>query len=180
MNDFTASNGMTLTQSPEGHIILPKSIMGLGPETQQALREFFWDEEDKSLGRWRSAIAPHITVWIAPDQDGDFVAIDQVTRDRFWFSRDGDTSWSFKESSDASLIERVQVEFFDAHPEPKPWHDAKPGEVWEIVTAGGEIAAYIVESTGNRFLHVERRLLALNLDDAGIVSCRLIWSGVQS
>ena len=24
--------------------------------------------------------------------------------------------------------------FFAAHPEPKPWHDAKPGEVWVIVT----------------------------------------------
>lgn len=24
--------------------------------------------------------------------------------------------------------------FFAAHPKPKPWHDAKPGEVWAIVT----------------------------------------------
>ena len=52
----------------------------------------------------------------------------------------------------ARELQEVAREYFDAHPEPKPWHDAKPGEVWVLRIHTGptfDHAPAVVSSSAN-------------------------------
>lgn len=61
--------------------------------------------------------------------------------------------------------------------EQKPWLDAKPTEVWELLTSDTERGAYVRGSGDDqRFFHVERRLVALDVTDPSITDGRKIWS----
>lgn len=99
----------------------------IGSRTTKALEEFFLVKRDKELGRWRDPEDPNFVVYrdkFHDDEEGRCI----LTVDE----RDGNMyhSWS-KES----IITPVAERYFDAHPEPKPWHDAKVGEVW-VLTQG--------------------------------------------
>jgi hypothetical protein len=105
-----------------------------------ALREFFRQERDTELARWRWPENPDYVVY--PVDDSTVNVLHEPGGDTCLIN-DGEGYLS------AELEGYVQAgdAYFDAHPEPKPWHDAKPGEVW-VVTIDGHSRPHYVE--GNR------------------------------
>lgn len=143
---FTASNGVeiTITNKGDEEYLLGKgedmpdgerrwTVATGGGEGIQALREFFQHERDKELGRWRDPENPDMVV--QTDKGGE----------RAWVVNERNqqiTGWVWRVDLDHSTAHAQVVEaaraYFAAHPEPKPWHDAKPGDVWLLTFDGGE------------------------------------------
>lgn len=71
--------------------------------------------------------------------------------------------------------QRALREFFAAHPEPKPWHEAKPGEVWEL-THDGNLGAWHVNGGGKEFFAPGA---LLDIDNEDITAGRRIWPEVS-
>ena len=146
---FTASNGWYIEngslRNPVGSrwgqvdpvvgSFVAEALFEYGAHKAQAQR-------DAELGRWRSVEHP------------DFVAYDHGDgRIRFLRELDG-VSYSFArdymsirypaECAEFPFLV-VAREFFEAHPEPKPWEQAKPHEVWVLTFLSGlECAATYV------------------------------------
>lgn len=135
MNEFTASNGFCIgvdrsnpnriaVANAGGHL---ESV--LTPDRMRALREFFQAETDERLGRWRDPEEPVFYVYSGGAWDGVFSPIRIV-------AETNGASWLLdREEHEPKVPPKVLAvarRYFDAHPEPKPWHDAKPGELWAI------------------------------------------------
>ena len=106
-----------------------------GQEGIDALREFFRAEEDERLGRWRWPVKPQYIV--VADGPYDVEVFDEEALDEARiYARD---SVSFE--GDFGGAARA---YFDAHPEPKPWHEAQIDEVW-LLTIDGVEEAYRTE-----------------------------------
>lgn len=140
MNEYTASNGMTLhvrgnmiSTSPSG-----LGLLNLTSDLTAALREFFRAEEGERRGVWRST------------KDATWTAVRRNTVVYFQ-NEDHERSFHVVVGNQASMkawsrdLQRIAHEYFAAHPEPKPWHNAKPGEVWDVDLPAG----------GNRYVTVE-------------------------
>ena len=185
MNDFTASNGYVVSDTAldaESTRVVVRDKSGentlavgyvsgndyLDGTDMQALREFFQAEEDARLGRWRWPENPQWVLY--PDEDGDVVALDEST------------------GQSTSLLTRLTVgkfpnaqgcpaarAYFDAHPESKPWHDAKPGEVWVLTHVKGETGAFVVD--GDKF---ESGSWSLPLDGPSITAGKRIYPEVSA
>lgn len=142
MNDFTASNGIRVL-SEDGVTFDLRTYDGasmlqdapwLGSMYMHALREFFQVEADERLGRWRH---------------GDFIVYDRGDYVQVIHEPDGASgilgSWTRAEASGdrelSSGFGEAARAYFDAHPEPKPWHDAAPGEVWDVDLPSGGMRA---------------------------------------
>ena len=156
MTEFTASNGYRVIANEGGTVqfIGPEPFTsGIiqvfpGSEWWDALREFFQQEhpdlvaararwqsqEDARLGRWRWPENPEYVVY--PDRESNYIeqpaviVVNEKHGGNAYVSATG-SSASGIAAADALIFDAAQA-YFDAHPEPKPWHDAKPGEVWEI------------------------------------------------
>lgn len=161
MNDFTASNGMQIRTRPAiddsfgiyntaGKSTLANSYDHLNDREMQTLREFFQAEADERLGRWRWPENPDYVVYL---NDGYAVVVsesdpsrrpDRVHR-RYLEDPEGSLGWG----------EFAARAYFDAHPEPKPWHDAKAGEGWVIEIGEGDHENFqaVVVSNDGKFLH---------------------------
>ena len=138
MDKFEASNGVVVLELEGGvGFQLPMqgvSTNGINGDKVQALREFFQHERDVELGRWR---------W---PENPDYVVYADGTSRRVIRESSGTTM-------QVSLHDRkVMTTYLDsyvgaaraydaAHPEPKPWHEAKEGEVWVIEFNGNEYPA---------------------------------------
>ncbi|MEW2011515.1 hypothetical protein AB0300_18830 [Microbacterium sp. NPDC078814] len=144
--------------------------MAINEEYKEALREFFQHERDKELGRWRWPDNPDYVVY-AKDT-GDWLVLNEST---------GHTKhYTHREHANVggSNMTKAARAYFEAHPERKPWHDAKPGEVWELTL--DDESEHIV------FVHADRTVggrdgvsaggAYFDIDDAtGIVSGRRLW-----
>jgi hypothetical protein len=141
-------------------------------EEMQALREFFLHERDIELGRWRSKKHPSYVVYLHDD-------------DRVRVVRESDGvsySWNrlsvtlpYGQGCAELQFQPVAREFFTAHPEPKPWHDAKDGEVWALGLGGG-YHAESVAVTGGKFVHgVKNAVRVWEITDPGIDYGKRIW-----
>lgn len=156
MNDFTASNGITIEFSvdPDGRRYLLGRLTitagGLsGTQTHatgseegiDALREFFRAEEDERLGRWRWPENPDYVVYPSADRSKVRVLRETGIALLEWVEHGDDRSHEFCHAARA---------YFDAHPEPRdPWEDAKAGEVWVMtVGVGPEFVAYVNTDAG--------------------------------
>jgi len=154
MNDFTASNGVRIRVDLEGDYRFGGTarsadyIVRRGGANEQALREFFQAEADERLGRWRWPENPNVVV--VPDldryhDDGKrWVAVYDETKM-------GRSSWYCADSSERGVrgsqpLHDAAWAYFDAHPEPKPWHDAGPAEVWDVDLPSGGMRAVTVYS----------------------------------
>lgn len=136
MSEFTASNGLIITEQSDGVVIERLGMNGFhrlyGFEVA-GLREFFQKENDDRLGRWRW---PQNAEFVVYDR-GDYVqVIHEATGASGMLG-----SWTREQADDltpgSTEFGLAAKAFFDAHPESKPaWHDAKPGEVWEIEVDG--------------------------------------------
>ena len=175
---FTSTKGWYLeggcVYSPDGEAWLEAdtlaavALIEYGAHKAQA-------ERDAALGRWRSVEHP------------DFVAYDHGDgRIRFLRELDG-VSYSFARDSmsiryPAECAEFfflvVAREFFEAHPEPepKPWLDAQPGEVWLLTVNGDD--SRIVTLIGFDFRDFHGDYILLRSDS--ITAGRRIWPEVSA
>lgn len=189
MNEFTASNGVTIRYKVgiDGAGYLIGTSPGLSgdewtdasasPEGIEALREFFRAEEDERLGRWRSTIDAAWTVVVQADSGYVIFRHDDGERG---FSVAPDQS---NMPSWARELQEVAREYFDAHPE--PWHDAKAGEVWVVNFDGlKEVVCYCVASSdytgGIGFSPIGAPIAGPGIKDTIITSARRIFPEVAS
>lgn len=168
---FTAKTGRTVaikSRSTTGTVL---EISGIGTRTTvdlgdvETLREFFQHERDKELGRWRSRDEPNWVVYHAPNVNGDHYVLNELTGNTALWGRD-----TARGSIHSGESKAIAVEYFAAHPEPKPWHAAKPGEVWALIVDGVEKAFTLhgdLFRTGN--LH------DIEQTDGHITAGRRIW-----
>ena len=117
MIKFLASNGIYIV-AEDDHLKVTATddrVRYLLRDSTIALREFFLAERDAELGRWRSKEHPEYVVY--PKHDGSVLVV-------------------LEGAGEGAYHYRVAVEYFAAHPERQPWHDAQPGEVWELTCDG--------------------------------------------
>ena len=137
-----------------------------------ALREFFLAERDQELGRWRSNIHPDVVAYPLSE---DLVRVfTEVTGNALGVSRGERDSWS-EPGEQVEMLNSVGDEYFAAHPAPKPWHDAKPGEVW-VLEMDGEERAFMLDSVD----HFDHYGSYYEKDDPRITEGRRIWPEVPS
>ena len=198
MDKFTASNGIEfqvegingpmLWRSPgdplgtEEWIPIGQSLQGdsvfgfsLRSGLADALREFFVHERDVELGRWRWPGSDTVVVYpgVIP---GRARVVSEVTGESEWRSRGQGTQHP---TETQMWYHRAAVAYFASHPEPKPWHDAKPGELWSmryqavpeertVFVVDDRIAGVFSDSEGNTWA----------VNDSRIVSARRIYPEV--
>ena len=141
-------------------------------ETTEALRAFFQAERDEQLGRWRDPENPDYVAYpgsVSPDW---VVVLDEST---------GRADVVFKQRQNPpkdSAFTLVAERYFAAHPQPKPWVDAKPGEVWALTYAGIEETAWVADFTWGappRFRQFKNLLNPIFTNDKHITAGRRIW-----
>lgn len=120
--------------------------------------------EDERLGRWR---------W--PENTEYVVHRLLLHRVRVTSERSGRAEDFTRADLDLKIADSFLLAaraYFDAHPEPKPWHEAKPGEVWVIATrnVGDECA---VQVHADHFVYNDGSQHHLTYD--AIESGRRIW-----
>lgn len=149
MEKFTARNGLRIAPHRDGSV---RWEAGFSPTVvTAALREFFLHERDQELGRWRWPENPNYVVY--PDRAKKFIeqpaviVVNERDGATAYCGKDGAYSASGIGASDA-WCEPAASAYFAAHPEPKPWHEAKHGEVWVVTYQGKEQA---VISSGRYF-----------------------------
>ena len=139
MDHFIASNGVTVETDVHGCI----SARGVNllKEESVALREFCRAERDEELGRWRWPKNPRYVVY--PDGTSRRV-IDESTGQTMQVSlHDRKAMTTYLDSYVGAARD-----YDSSHPEPKPWHDAKIGEVWLLGFASQTRPAIVVEDDG--------------------------------
>ena len=133
-------------------------------ETTEALRAFFQAERDEQLGRWRDPENPDCICYpVAGDPDD------------IWVVYEGSGLAYMRERNQAfyagNKFSEVARRYFAAHPEPKPWEEAKAGEVWILTRYGAEEPFFV---TGGEFTSTDLAV-ATDLDDPRITDGRRIW-----
>jgi len=138
MNEYTASDGVKVEWIENGdQICVSAPVDGrefrewTGGRFAQALREFFRAEEDERLGRWRWPENPDYVVY--PKGDGIVLAMGE-------HSGRGVEAIRTQANHTRTALHDAARAYFDAHPEPKPWHNAKPREVWVLSAEDGDEA----------------------------------------
>ena len=179
---FIASNGIEITTDPDGEgkvYLVGRRARGdegqhldthatAGPEGIVALREFFQNEHDKELGRWRWPDNPQYVVY--PRGDSGVRVLDEgsgIGSARL-IHLNGDPDNPTGEYQAAYA-------YFEAHPERKPWEDAKPGEVWVLTFDGADDTFKAYESRSGTIYFTRSRETSANLTDERITAGRRIW-----
>ena len=141
--------------------------MALGGDVDQELADFYQARRDEELGRWRDPENPNMVcypvacgldaVWVVYEGDGS----------RYHATRTGPRNLLPHYASEAA------GRYFQAHPEPepRPWEEAKAGEVW-ILTRYGAEEPFLV--TGGEFTSTDLAVI-VDLDDDSITAGRRIW-----
>ena len=140
MTEFTASNGIKVSKDIMGGLQYDTSAMlvVLPHSITLAAREFFRHEADKRLGRWRWPENPDYVIYAVDDV---LTVIDETDGSHQTFS----SVERFRERVSPNNWHRAAAAWLDAHPGPKPWHDAKPWETWLITYDGVEQAVTLDE-----------------------------------
>lgn len=167
---FVASNGVIVHDLSDGigftlpdHASIGK--FGINADKVNSLREFFQHERDEELGRWRSAEHPD---YICNEHDGAIFVTDERDGRQLLMHR-GDGIPSLPEYADVARA------YFEAHPESKPWHDAKDNEVWALTINGKEEAAMLY-----RVGEFETTKGTYRVSASAITAGRRIWPDEES
>ena len=144
-------------------------------ETTEALRAFFQAERDQELGWWRDPEEPDWVVYPHESYNDTVVVYNERTRTTSFTHR----SATETSSGNYSSI-RVAKRYFATHldPEPRPWEEAKPGEVWALTYAGIEETAWVADFTWGappRFRQFKNLLNPIFTNDKHITAGRRIW-----
>lgn len=172
---FVASNGVLVLKEEDGEI--RTSALYEPHQRNEAMREYFLHERDRVLGRWRWPENPDYVVY--PQGDGQEVRV--VNERTGYVNTTGRPKGFHKPVERMSTMWRIAARaYFEAHTEPKPWHDAKPGEVWVANIRTGptfdEVAFQVREyfTEGIVFKdHIEDTQHPLT--DPAIIAARRIW-----
>ena len=136
----------------------------LSEEEMDELRAGFQAERDEALGRWRDPEHPDLVCYpVAGDLDAVWVMYEG---DGLAYMREKDQV--FYAGNEFSEVAR---RYFAAHPEPKPWEEAKAGEVWILTRYGAEEPFFV---TDGEFTSTDLAV-ATDLDDPRITDGRRIW-----
>lgn len=120
--EWRARSGRTIKPLEDGTITFKGSHGYLAPLTAMDAEEFFQAKRDDELGRWRWPENPD---YVVMDDGLNFVKIlhepsmETTTWERGW-------------KNTRSVADEAGVAYFEAHPERKPWQEAKPGETWRL------------------------------------------------
>ena len=171
MNDFTASNGITVASETQGitgdrRIHVGDTTVQLSSAQTIALIEALDHERDEDLGRWR---------W---PENPTYVVYPTTVRTRVRVMREtgvGELEWVDKGDARPYEFCHAARAYFAAHPESKPWHDAKEGEVWELTFRAGAHAWFV----NGDYFQSTKTLTNIRKDDAHIVSGRRIYPEVS-
>lgn len=169
---FVASNGWELRSNGAIYSTDKTSLPLIGRGATEALRNLFLHERDTELGRWRWPDDPRYLVF--PLKDDDEVRVLDENSGQSVAIRMS----SFRPGLTHTHFVGAALAYFDTHPDPKPWHDAKPGEVWvfENSKTAEEVAYNVaVGPTFHRGRNVE-----FHPDGAPIKSARRIFPEVVS
>lgn len=173
MSEFTASNGIKVRiDSPylDLHTGQGWGAVGGSKETE-AIREFFQHERDEELGRWRWPENSEYVVYAKKATDpATAMPSVRVISESTGRSRDLERSVLNACESTLSAFGKAARAYFEAHPERKPWHDAKTGEVW-VITVVGEESAWTVNNKGQ----FENPDSTYELTNPHITAARRIW-----
>ena len=136
----------------------------LSEEEMDELRAHLQAERDEQLGRWRDPENPDCICYpVAGDPDD------------IWVVYEGSGLAYMRERNQAfyagNRFSEVARRYFAAHPEPKPWEEAKAGEVWILTRYGAEEPFFV---TGGEFTSTDLAV-ATDLDDPRITDGRRIW-----
>lgn len=185
MEKFTASNGISVMRNPDDGPDIDYQSWSIGnalevllaPHEVDALREFFQHERDDELGRWRWPKNPSYVVY--PDGTSRRV-VDEPTGKTMQVSlHDRKAMTTYLDS----YVGAAKA-YDEAHPEPKPWHDAKHLEIWALTIQGCPSEAYIYREgfasreTAFRPVNHEERV-KFSADDPRITAGRRIWPEVS-
>ena len=174
MNDYVADNGASVHLDSNGRMTFrrdsPLCVNTLEAFWVQAAREFFQAERDEELGRWRDPENPDCICYpVAGDPDD------------IWVVYEGSGLAYMRERNQAfyagNKFSEVARRYFAAHPEPKPWEGAEPGEFW-ILTVDEKTNPYKIWTDTQRvrrFERVERPYTAISLNDPRITAGRRVW-----
>ncbi|MCK2034452.1 hypothetical protein [Microbacterium sp. KSW4-4] len=188
MDKFEASNGITVGTLADGRAEIvfpgpttdfPVVVTWARADEMDALREFFQHERDEELGRWRWPENPDYVVYPytfdspRPGIRGVTVLAEEEPRLLTVWEDNIDTIYGHSNYEDVRSAAREAARaYFEAHPERKPWEDAKPGEVWVVAEHGQPERAYLVDDSQ---FYDSSRDYALNFDDSLITAARRIW-----
>ena len=148
-------------------LLWPWRDIALTTADYAALREYFQAERDETLGRWRDPENPDMVCY----QRGDDTVYVLDERTGFTYAR---TRSDTIDGSDQYDI--VADRYFDAHPEPKPWHAARPDcdEIWVLTIHGCEQPVYVTEFGGEPAFQVPGGE-TMSLSHGAITAGHRIW-----
>lgn len=175
---FTASNGIPITTKVSGDG--RSYLLGMtdavthataSEEGIDALREFFQHEKDDEFGRWRRG---HFVVYPQRSTPESVFVFDEATGldDEFR------AEWLRGQPTDDPTLreeERTALLYLLSRPEPKPWRDAKAGEVWVIQVDGGEEFAALVETFCDTHVFQKPDAESITTTRPDITAARRIW-----
>ena len=173
MTQFVASNGFHV-HLPDGDDAFGVNGMFMNEKERQALREFFQHERDIELGRWRSKEHPSYVVYPQDEENYGVLVVDEISGVGDYVSVNMAAG-----SGEARMHVKVAREFFAAHPEPKPWHNAQPGEVWALTVSGKESAWAFADDVSVWAEASTGRTLAAAPKSPAITAGRRIWPEVS-
>lgn len=120
----------TIEYTEDGYLALPLDGIYMTPEKTQLMREFFQRENDERLGRWRWPENPDYVVYARGTAGVHVLDESSGIGAARYIHRNGDPC-------NPTAEYQAAYAYFAAHPESKPWLDAKPGEIWDVTTKDG-------------------------------------------
>ena len=124
----------------------------------ETLRAFFQAERDDALGRWRDPENPDMVCYpVAYDLDAVLVMY-EGDMTRYYATR---STWK---DVTPYYVSETAGRYFAAHPEPKPWENAKEGDYW-VQTIGSEPSLWH-QGVRRQFWTNGERLSVTDLKDA--------------
>lgn len=170
MDEFVAASGRKVRIRKDGAVEFGLLNGYLPKESVFDAEEFFQAKRDEELGRWRWPINPDVVakelngalVRIWNERNGNYSDYRKADRERFSFGDRG--------------FDGAAAAYFEAHPERKPWEDAKPGEVW-VFTYYEDIDVVACAVAGGPFVTEFRGVTGVefNTKNSLITTARRIW-----
>lgn len=203
MDKYTASNGVIIHEQ-DGHVSLwsrERGVLVVGSGNfGTALKEYVnhvreeavyqrADEvqakRDFELGRWRWPENPEYVVYPKPKSNTEPLPGVRVVHEVSGRAKDVERVVIGACEATVSVFGEAARAYFDAHPEPKPWHDAKPGETWRLTVNDRQpedldLTFNVIGVEGTiqaRFARpqVSGEQMEYRIDSPAIVAGRRIW-----
>lgn len=136
--EFRAQSGRTVKSGENGALHFHLGTGYLSPASAMDAEEFFQAKGDAELSRWRYPLEPDYVVYPNPDEafermfgpNLDLVVLRESDGMTKGYVRAEDQGGPPMDHRVGHIL--AARAYFEAHPERKPWEDAKPGEAWEI------------------------------------------------